>query len=540
MLQRTGLALGCLLAYLPFTLAYRPVQFVKHTGDNGRADQAFSVTQHYNSTTSQADLYVRMEGYRYLSSAKGWTALALGSGMEGALMFITYGDPIDGDLTLTVRTADGHHPPRPLPEMTDFYSGSTPDVEVTYTHFDEYDGSYFSEPLQMAPSHIAVAEFIVRGYSGWSAGRTEIDNSTTSQGFLWSSNFKQDFESDFTQDRSIDMHQFGLGFGWVRVDLLNAQTPTGMFGAINDQEGHKGVNEIAEPAPPTDAELDVGDAFLAAHDSNDTPATTPTQVASPPAQATTSATSAADDTLATATTTPSTNPNAIAAATGLNVRSLLWHLHGLLMISAFLILYPLGIFLLRSGRPTAFNLHWTTNALGSVAVVLGAMVGWWNSHSVSITHQYVGFAIVVGVGVQVGLGWWHHVKFVEMRAKTVFGNAHGWVGRVLVPVAFINIITGLQLREYGWITIALVGLVMVVEVLGGGWYLWMVSKGNVRLDVGSSGRQVKGGGIETGAEAEEYFALQGDDDGEFSDEEEEEQMRKKREEVERLRRLDSV
>ena len=536
MFQHTGLALRCLLAFLQFTLAYRPVQFVKHTGDNGRADQAFSITQHYNSTTSQSDLYVRMEGYRYRSSNKGWTALALGSGMEGALMFITYGDPNDGDLTLTVRTADGHHPPRPLPEMTDFYSGATPIVEVTYTHFDEYYGAYYSEALQMSPSHVAVAEFIVRGYTSWSAGKTQIDNTTTSQGFIWSSNFKQNFENDFTQERSIDMHQFGLGFGWVRVDLLNAETPTGMFGAINDQEGHKGVNEIAEPAPPTAAELDVGDAFLAAHDSADTPATTPTAAAPPPAQATTSATSAADDTLPTPTTTPDT----VAAAAGLNIRSLLWHLHGLLMISAFLFLYPLGIFLLRSGRPTAFNLHWTTNALASIAVVLGAVVGWWNSHSISITHQYVGFAIVVVVAVQVGLGWWHHVRFVETRGKTVFGVVHGWVGRVLVPVAFVNIITGLQLREYSWFTILLVGVVMVVEVLGGGWYLWMVSKGNVRLDVGASGRQVKGGSVETGAEAEEYFALQGDDDGEFSDEEEEAQLKKKREEVERLRRLDKV
>ena len=134
------------------------------------------------------------------------------------------------------------------------------------------------------------------------------------------------------------------------------------------------------------------------------------------------------------------------------------------------------------------------------------------------------------------------MRFVEMRVpgKTVFGVVHSWVGRGVVPVAFVNVITGLRLREYSWVVILLVGVVMVVEVVGGGWYLWMVRKGNVRLDVGASGRQVKGGSVETGAEAEEYFALQGDDDGEFSDEEEEAELRKKREEAERLRRLDKI
>lgn len=107
-------------------------------------------------------------------------------------------------------------------------------------------------------------------------------------------------------------------------------------------------------------------------------------------------------------------------------------------------------------------------------------------------------------------------------------------------------------------TLLLVVVVMVGEVLGLGWYLWRVSRGNVRLDLGSAGLgrlgQGKAGnggaGVETGIEAEEYFALQGDDDdGEFSDEEEvdeatrkrhEEVAEKRREEAERLRRLDKV
>src|ERR1700729_4002848 len=83
--------------------AYRPVQFVKHTGESGRADQAFSLVNYFNTTTQQSDLYIRMWMFRYASENKGWAALGLGPQMKGALMFIMYGDPVGNDLTLSVR-----------------------------------------------------------------------------------------------------------------------------------------------------------------------------------------------------------------------------------------------------------------------------------------------------------------------------------------------------------------------------------------------------------------------------------------------------
>lgn len=261
-----SLSLPALLALVLATLvsAYRPVQFVKHTGESGRADQAFSLVNYYNVTTQQPDLYVRMQAFRYQSSSLGWAALALGPEMKGALMFIIYGDPAapDARLTMTVRTADGHHPPRPLGEMTAFYSGDVPVVDVVTAHFEPYTGAFFHPDLKQKPSHLGVAEFVVRGYQRWTAAALGVSNTTTKQAMIWSSNFKQDFGGDFSPERNIDMHQFGLGFGFLWADLQNAASSVPFFGQIKDTEGHKGVSETGEPAAPTNAELAQGEAVL--------------------------------------------------------------------------------------------------------------------------------------------------------------------------------------------------------------------------------------------------------------------------------------
>ena len=552
-------AFTCLTLLTTLATAYRPVQMVKHTGDNGRADQGFSLTQYYNTTTSQSDLYIRMEAYRYKSTAKGWTALALGPMMMGALMFITYGDPTSPDpMTVTVRTASGHHPPLVLSEMTDFYQGTIPEVDVISAHFEEYAGSYFSPAMQLSPSHIAVTELIVRGYDRWTG--CGISNSTTHQEFIWSSNFKQDFEGDFTVDRHIDMHQFGLGFGFLWVDLENALVPEPMFGPLNDQEGHKGVNEIANPAEPTKEELEAGDAYIASHKSISDPASEPQATTSLPtstaAPSATEATAAAESSPTQPTTTLNPNPDVeqpVKTPNGFSLRSIMWHLHGLLMVLAFLALYPLGTYLIHAPRPDAFNLHWTVQALGSCSVLISSIIAYLNSHSISIPHQYAGIVIVLAIVGQGVLGWRHHVKFLATKERTWMSRIHKYLGRVLLPLGFINILTGLSLRGYGWFTTFLVGAVMIVELAGLSYYLFMASRRNARMDQGVGGiGGVGAGGKEmmTGADAEEYFQLAGDDDDEFSDsddgregalgEDGKTKAERKREESERLRRLDKV
>ncbi|EXJ89044.1 hypothetical protein A1O3_02108 [Capronia epimyces CBS 606.96] len=564
--------LALVLATLTLVSAYRPVQFVKHTGESGRADQAFSLVNYYNTTTQQADLYVRMEAFRYQSSALGWAALALGPEMKGALMFLIYGDPAapDPKLTLTTRTVDGHHPPRPVAEMKEFYSGDVPAVDVVTAHFEPYTGDFFHEQLQQKPSHLGVAEFVVRGYTRWTAAALGVSNDTTNQAMIWSSNFKQDFGGDFSPERNIDMHQFGLGFGFLWTDLRNALSPVPFFGPIKDTEDHKGVSETAEPAAPTKDELAVGNAIILEQK----------ELGGVGASiGVGGVTDSGDGDKSSSVTTPAPDDGTkveepVKTPKQWNVRSLMWHIHGILMTLPFLLLYPLGIYFLRSGRKTAFNLHWTVNSLGSVSVSLGALVGFVNSRSISITHQYLGILIVCALAVQTVLGWRHHIVYLSHltssgRGRTTWmAQVHVWLGRAVLPLGMLNVVSGLLLRHYGWLTVSLAIALAAVEILALALLMARARRDALRRP-GASGAAANGSAYKLGPvaatgpsaadEAEEYFQLGEDDDdddysdddhagaaagdlpsGSAADRERKEREEQKLEQQKRLARLDKV
>ncbi|OAP57969.1 hypothetical protein AYL99_07059 [Fonsecaea erecta] len=535
------LSLSATLAILllsTFAIAYRPLQFVKHTGQSGRADQAFSMVNYFNETTQQSDLYVRMWMFRYKSSNKGWASLGLGPRMKGALMFIIYGDPNaeDKGVTLTVRTVDGHHPPRPIDEMKDFYSGDVPEVEVVTAHFEDYTGDWYSDQLQAKPSHLGIADFIVRGYDRWTAAELGVKNDTTKQAMIWSSNFRQDFEGDFSVDRAIDMHQFGLGFGFLWVDLLNAKSDVPFFGGINELNDHTGISETAEPKPPTEEELKKGDEIIAAQlggDStnesgsgsgdSDSKEVVPEEPADKADDSTPESTDAKpdSDTPAAEADDGSKVEQPVKSVKQWNIRSMMWHLHGFLMTIPFLVGYPLAIYLLRSPRTsaagTAFNYHWTVNALSSIFVSIGALIGFWNSRSISIPHQYIGILILCALAVQLVLGWRHHVVFVATAGRrTWMSTAHVILGRVVFPIGIINVVSGLMLRHYGWPIISLCVALAVVEVV-----VLTLVVGQARKR--RPGAMQKGSTAPTADEAEEYFQLAGDDDDEFSDDDQDEE-----------------
>ncbi|OQU96600.1 hypothetical protein CLAIMM_02658 [Cladophialophora immunda] len=353
---------------------------------------------------------------------------------------------------------------------------------------------------------------------------------------IWSSNFRQDFEGDFSVDRAIDMHQFGLGFGFLWVDLLNARSDVAFFGAINELNDHTGISETAEPKPPTEDELKKGDEIIAAQigggstsevdngtgegdskeavpeDSGDKAADEST----PPA---TDATPDSD------TTTPGADDGSkveepVKSVKQWNIRSMMWHLHGFFMTIPFVVGYPLAVYLLRSPRTsaagTAFNYHWTVNSLSSISVSIGALIGFVNSRSISITHQYIGILIVCALAVQLVLGWRHHVVFVATGGrKTWMSTVHVILGRVVFPVGIINVVSGLMLRHYGWPVISLCIALAVVEVV-----VLTLVVGQARKR--RPGAMQKGPTAPTADEAEEYFQLGGDDDDEFSDDDDDE------------------
>lgn len=568
--------LNAVLSFTTLASAYRPVQHCKQLGDNGHYSACASLTQHYNLTSGQSDLFIRYHWYKYKESKNGWHSFALGQKMAGALMFIMYGDPttVSQDMTVSVRSATGHAPPLLIHDIDKFNTpaanGRIPEVEIVTSKFQVYNGPFTHPTLDLKPTHVGIAELIVRSYATWVG--TTVSNVSTAQPMLWSSRHDQDFQEDYSIDRAIEMHAFGMGFGFIFADLLNAETPTPMFGPIDELSGHKGLVEIGSPEPPTAAELSQGEYIVSnAHlgngesdlgvgtpdgkhnpfndHSNTTPSTMPGGTPEENKEASDATAPPPSTSTGTTTIDPQTKPTW--TLKGKTLRDWMWHLHGFLMCLAFFVLYPLAIYLLRSPSQitagTSFNHHWTVNALATVTFSIGCFVGYLQSRSISVTHQFVGIALVIFVASQMLLGWRHHISFIANKRKTIMSRVHVGLGRVIMPLGFVNILSGMKLRGYGWFTMLLVLVLVIIEVVFGAVYLRASHARRAKMGGAAVAEEMKAQGPGRDDDEEEFYQLAGDDESESDDgldPDAEASASKRREEKraenERLARLDKV
>lgn len=575
--------LNAILSLTTLVSAYRPVQHCKQLGDNGHYSACTSLTQHYNQTTGEADLYVRYHWYKYKESKNGWHSFALGRKMAGALMFIMYGDPTApaGDMTVSVRSATGHHPPLLIHDIEEFNSepakGRIPEVDIVTQKFQVYNGPFEHPTLHLKPTHVGVAEFVIRRYAVWVG--TEVSNTSTAQPLLWSSRYEQDFSDDYAIDRGIEMHAFGMGFGFMFADLLNAETTVPMFGPIDELAGHLGVVEIGEPQPPTQAELSKGEFLVKNANSNansnpnsNTNSNTNSNAGDKGEDKNKDKDKELADNLDDGEHNPFDDhaniipvPGSTAASNnnedtsvdkqtkqtytikGKTIRDWMWHLHGLLLSLTFLLLYPLGVYMLRSpaqiNAGSSFNHHWTIQALATVTFSIGVFIGYLQSRSISVTHQYIGLFIAFAIAAQMVLGWRHHISFIQFKRKTWLSRIHVGLGRVIIPLGFINILSGMRLRQYGWFTMLLVLVVVIVEVVFGGVYLRASHVRRAKMGGAAVAEEMKAQGPGKDEDEEEYFQLAGDgdeDESEGEDEAAERRREDKRVQSERLARLDRV
>ncbi|KAL4951069.1 hypothetical protein BDW69DRAFT_45076 [Aspergillus filifer] len=152
------------------------------------------------------------------------------------------------------------------------------------------------------------------------------------------------------------------------------------------------------------------------------------------------------------------------------------HIHGFLMSAAFLILYPAGVFAMRSGSPKAFAYHSTIQLIASIFVLIGMAIGLLRAHKIDSLHHFIGLAVVICSVIQIALGWRHHVLFVQTRQRHWASHGHIWLGRVFLILGWTNVITGLFLTGHGWSLISLTAsFISVVALALIGW-VWYVSR----------------------------------------------------------------
>ncbi|MCJ1314481.1 hypothetical protein MMC25_008163 [Agyrium rufum] len=373
------------------------VQFCRNapgsSGVNG-PDFCVSATTWENPSTLMQDMYLSIRVDRQSGTSKGWTAFGPGNMMDGALMFVVYGDPKSGRKpTVSIRTTNGHAPPK-LISLEDAGGAD----------FDLMGGSWTKSNQGIYSAMLNVAFTNCTRWPG-----TSIDVSSTTQPWIWAHNSNQNFPV-YTFNAPLEMHgrsaaDFGRFYFNMPASIKSGVTwPS--FPAILKHQGMIGA-------------------------------------------------SLASDSIS---------------------RGRAWQLHGVLMGLAFLILLPSGVISLRSQSPQAFKLHWMLQLGGYGSMALGTLIALLLHPQIIHVHQAVGVVIFVALGVQGILGWKHHIIFARLGRRTWISTVHVTLGRSTMLLGAGNVISGLLLANVGQVKMVFLGVLMVLEVLGISFYLYVAHR----------------------------------------------------------------
>ncbi|KAI1090658.1 iron reductase domain protein [Rostrohypoxylon terebratum] len=173
--------------------ATEPVQYCKSGDGFDEVNFCMSMLTHYNASTSAHDIFLTMSVTRPHDTALGWTAIGLGEVMEGALMFIVYGDPLTSDEPIiSIRKSIGHTQPL-LITNEDVQDGA----ELRLLRADWQESPSDPRTVSSVASIICHSCHLFPG--------TKISTTSNSQPWLWAWNNKQKFE-DFSYNTHLDMH----------------------------------------------------------------------------------------------------------------------------------------------------------------------------------------------------------------------------------------------------------------------------------------------------------------------------------------------
>ncbi len=403
-IQATMFFLFCILAALlslcRSSLA-EPSQYC-NTGieQHGIGDFCMAMSTYYNQSSKQYDLYISMAITRPQSSPLGWTSVGVGMGMEASLLFIIFGDPMGSrGPVLSIRRATGYYEPFPISVSAE--TGS-PLIRLLDSAWN-----LSSTPVADGSPLTAIAQvsFI------WYSCDSEPLFSTFSprQPWIWAKSTEQRL-SEYTDSVRLQGHSANEREGWARfyVDMAQTLLPGGQVASAPVIK--PGISRIGILSRPDES----------ASSSDQTPQRWFS-------------------------------------------RSIQVAVHSFCMSFAFLLLFPVGIFAMSSGRSMAFRYHWVLQLVGSIFVSFGLVTGVslrlpWNS-----THQVLGFIIAFGIVLQVVLGLLHHLRFLKTHSRTWMSPAHVYLGRIIFFSGCGNLITGLLLHRSPVFHIIVTALFIVIE-----------------------------------------------------------------------------
>ncbi|KIM84247.1 hypothetical protein PILCRDRAFT_404853 [Piloderma croceum F 1598] len=146
----------------------------------------------------------------------------------------------------------------------------------------------------------------------------------------------------------------------------------------------------------------------------------------------------------------------------------LW-MHTLLMISAFLLIFPLGYLMLRFWDSVRY--HWWVQSVGVCVVLVGAGTGVYESRlfnkskSFQSAHQITGLVISSLLLLQWTLGYIHHKQYPQRHRRTWITYTHLILGPSLLLTALINGFLGFKFADASNRTVIFYVIVVGVNMI---------------------------------------------------------------------------
>jgi hypothetical protein len=430
-------ALAASIVSLLNPVVSEPVQYCKYGAATDQIDFCVGVLMHHNISTTFHDLYLTMSVSRPDSTSLGWTAVGLGEVMEGALMFIVYGDPKSSEQPIvSIRKSTGHKQPT-LVTREDMNGADLRVIRADWV-----------APSSPSGSSVAMVSLVCYSCHLWPGA--EVSATSKSQPWMWAWNSKQAIPV-FTYDAHLKMHAHHAGAGgWGNFYVDMSRSVNNWHSFPSFPPIRPGIRALGVSESPK-VSVTYWMAWL------------------------------------------KHNP-------GL-------HAHGIIMGAAFLLLFPIGILAMRYGSTNSFKYHWILQLITSGLFGVGFLLGLMLKSKINTVHQVLGILLIACLGVQNILGWRHHIVFLRLRHRTWLSHFHIWLGRFVMIGGWSNLITGLILRGYSNLCIALVGCLVGSELVGLITWLWLL-----KLKVKSPKLPRKVRAERHKNNDAEYFALGEDDD----------------------------